>query len=35
MYRARMQFWLYVHVPFSIAFLAALVAHIVAIYYFW
>ena len=35
MYRARMQFWLYVHVPFSIAFLAALVAHIVAIFYFW
>lgn len=35
MYRARMEFWLYVHVPFSIAFLAALLAHIVAIYYFW
>ena len=35
MYRARMAIWLYLHVPFSIAFLAALVAHIVAIFYFW
>jgi len=35
MYRARMEFWLYLHAPFSIAFLAALVAHIVAIFYYW
>jgi hypothetical protein len=35
MYRARMEFWLYLHVPFSIAFLAALIAHIVAIFFYW
>lgn len=35
MYRARMGIWLYLHVPFSIAFLAALGAHIVAIIYYW
>lgn len=35
MYRAQMEFWLYVHTPFSIAFLAALMAHIVAIFYYW
>jgi len=35
MYRARMEFWLYLHAPLSVAFLAALVAHIVAIYFYW
>jgi hypothetical protein len=35
MYRARMGFWLYWHTPFSIAFLAALIAHIVAIFFYW
>ncbi|MFA5371830.1 MAG: hypothetical protein WC053_01525 [Sideroxydans sp.] len=35
MYRARMEFWLYVHVPFSIAFMGALVAHIIAVLYYW
>jgi len=35
MYRARMEFWLYLHAPFSMAFLAALVAHIVPIFFFW
>lgn len=33
--KARMEFWLYFHVPLSIALLAALVAHIVAIYFYW
>lgn len=35
MYRARMEFWLYLHAPFTIAFLAALAAHIIAIFFYW
>lgn len=35
MLQARMQFWLYLHAPLSIGLLAALFAHIVAIFYFW
>lgn len=35
MYRARLEFWLYLHAPLSIAFLTALIAHIVAIFYYW
>ena len=35
MYRARMGFWLYLHAPLSIACLAALIAHIVAMFYYW
>lgn len=35
MYRARMELWLYLHTPFSIAFMAALIAHIVAIFFYW
>lgn len=35
MYRARMNFWLYLHAPLSIACLTALTAHIVAIFYYW
>lgn len=35
MYRARLEFWLYLHAPLSIAFLTALLAHIVAIFYYW
>ncbi len=35
MYRARMDLWLYLHAPLSIAFLTALVVHIVAIFYYW
>lgn len=34
-YRARMEFWLYLHAPLSIASLTALAAHIVAIFYYW
>ena len=33
--KARMQFWRYVHAPLSIALLAALFAHIVAVFYYW
>lgn len=35
MYRARVESWLYLHAPLSIASLAALIAHIVAIFYYW
>ncbi len=35
MLNARMQFWLYLHVPLSIALLAALFAHIMAIFFYW
>ncbi len=35
MYKARLGFWLYLHTPLSIAFLAALIAHIVAIFFYW
>jgi hypothetical protein len=35
MLRAKLRFWLYLHVPLSIALLAALIAHITAIYFYW
>ncbi len=35
MYRARLEFWLYLHAPLSIAFLTALIAHTTAIFYYW
>lgn len=35
MYRARLEFWLYLHTPLSIAFLTALIAHIIAILFYW
>jgi len=34
-YRALMQFWLYAHVPLSFALLAALIAHVISVFYFW
>jgi hypothetical protein len=34
-YKAMMDLWLYVHVPLSLALLAALVAHIVAVFFYW
>lgn len=34
-YRARMQVWLYLHVPLSVALLAALTAHVVAVFFYW
>lgn len=33
--RARMQAWLFAHVPLSFALLAALTAHIISVFYFW
>lgn len=34
-YRALMDVWLYAHVPLSFALLAALIAHVVSVFYFW
>jgi hypothetical protein len=34
-YRALMEVWLYTHVPLSFALLAALIAHVVSVFYFW
>jgi hypothetical protein len=33
--QARMQIWLYVHVPMTFALLAALIAHIVSVFLYW
>jgi hypothetical protein len=33
--RALMQVWLYFHVPLSFALLAALIAHVISVFYFW
>jgi hypothetical protein len=33
--KARIDVWLYVHVPLTIALLAALAAHIVSVFYYW
>lgn len=35
MYRARLGFWLYFHVPFSIALLVAMIAHVIAVFFYW
>jgi hypothetical protein len=34
-YRALLELWLYAHVPLSFALLAALIAHVVSVFYFW
>ena len=34
-FQALMRIWLYVHVPLSFALLAALIAHIVSVFYYW
>ena len=34
-YKAIMDIWLFFHVPISVALLAALVAHIVAVFFYW
>lgn len=34
-YHARLQAWLYLHVPVSIGLLAALTAHIVSVFFYW
>ena len=33
--RALMQVWLYMHVPLAFGLLAALIAHVVSVFYFW
>ena len=35
MYRARLGIWLYLHVPFTIALLVAMTAHIIAVFVYW
>lgn len=35
MYKARLQFWLYLHVPLSLALLAALLAHVISVFHYW
>lgn len=34
-YKAMMQIWLYLHVPMSFGLLAALIAHIVSVFFYW
>jgi hypothetical protein len=34
-YRGLLQLWLYFHVPLSFALLAALIAHIISVFYYW
>jgi hypothetical protein len=34
-FKARMQIWLFFHVPLSVALLAALAAHIVSVFFYW
>jgi len=33
--KARLDIWLYIHVPLTIALLAALTAHTVSVFYYW
>lgn len=35
MYHARMELWLFLHVPFTLGLLAALLAHIVSVFFYW
>ena len=35
MHRARLQFWLYFHVPLALAMLAALLAHVLSVFFYW
>jgi len=35
MYKAMMDIWLYVHVPLTFALLASLIAHIIAVFFYW
>jgi hypothetical protein len=34
-YQAIMEIWLYIHVPLSIALLAALIGHIISVFFYW
>lgn len=33
--QSRMEFWLYCHIPMTLALLAALIAHIVSVFFYW
>ena len=33
--KAMLEVWLYIHVPVTVALLAALTAHIVSVFYYW
>ncbi|MCL4673642.1 MAG: hypothetical protein KJZ64_12065 [Sphingomonadaceae bacterium] len=33
--RARLEVWLYIHIPATIALLAALTAHVISVFYYW
>lgn len=33
--RARLQLWLYLHIPLTFALLAALIAHVVSVFFYW
>jgi hypothetical protein len=35
MYRARLGFWLYFHVPFAVALITAMIAHVTAVFLYW
>lgn len=35
MFKARLEIWLFLHVPFSIALLVAIIAHVTAIFFYW
>lgn len=35
MYRARLGFWLYFHVPFTVALLTAMLVHVIAVFFYW
>ena len=34
-YKAMLEFWLFLHVPLSLALLAALTAHVIAVFFYW
>lgn len=34
-YKTMLDFWLYLHVPMSVALLAALTAHVIAVFFYW
>lgn len=34
-YQARLSFWLYLHVPLTVGLLAALITHIIAVFFYW
>ncbi|MGH8597613.1 MAG: hypothetical protein ACREXT_13225, partial [Gammaproteobacteria bacterium] len=33
--QARLAFWLYLHVPLTVGLLAALIAHVFAVFFYW